>query len=499
LISSRGCVITVARLLAVGMLVSAASATALADSGSDGSRVGGKSSASAGHVAGGPRHARHQGARSAGGQSDAKQDGDQSVGDHAATTRRPGHRPQSGVGADDRDGVTKPTTRITRNRTTVTSRQLSTGNATPADVATVGEPNVGTADDTADDTPGNAMTFQALTVDATTEDDATATNSPAPQPDPAPTTNEASPPVTQELTPSPTEDASPVADSQTSTAPTTDAALPVLPTSDPPPLGSDLPSTAPTASAPDGGSTSPELVTQDTAASATGPTDTPATPDATAPTPPPPAPVLEVTTEGIITTEEAGVDGLAADDDLNNRRRAAARDASPLQILRMLTLPSGPSMAAKSNGIPTLLEVPDHGHPSSGASTSGTNSASAGASAPSAATQLDPGTGLPRGLQTFLHTYGKVIVAVSLSAMFAAALPGLAGLLIPALAGTHIGYRQAKAGRALRTSNIAHLAPSAPIGVVRSGTLIALRPTRRRPPAMEMAGTHGAAAHQDVA
>jgi hypothetical protein len=83
-------------------------------------------------------------------------------------------------------------------------------------------------------------------------------------------------------------------------------------------------------------------------------------------------------------------------------------------------------------------------------------------------------------LQTFLHTYGGIIVAVSLSAMFAAALPGLIGLAIPVVAGMSIGYRQAKAGRALRTSGIAHLAPSAPIGVVRSGTLIALRPKRKR-------------------
>jgi len=67
--------------------------------------------------------------------------------------------------------------------------------------------------------------------------------------------------------------------------------------------------------------------------------------------------------------------------------------------------------------------------------------------------------------------------------MVAAALPGLLGIVIPTAAGMHFGYRQAKAVRTLRKSGIAHLAASGPIGVVRSGTLIALRPPRRRAPA----------------
>jgi hypothetical protein len=66
--------------------------------------------------------------------------------------------------------------------------------------------------------------------------------------------------------------------------------------------------------------------------------------------------------------------------------------------------------------------------------------------------------------------------------MFAVALPGLAGLVIPTMMGMHIGYRQAKAARALRTSGIAQLAASAPIGVVRSGSLVTLRPRLRPPP-----------------
>jgi hypothetical protein len=156
---------------------------------------------------------------------------------------------------------------------------------------------------------------------------------------------------------------------------------------------------------------------------------------------------------------------------------------SPLQILRLMTQTSGSSPADRATEIPTLLDGSNQTRSNSAASASGTNGAPAGASSPtSVALGVRPEAALPEGLQTFLHTYGGIIVAVSLSAMFAAALPGLIGLVIPVAAGMSIGYRQAKAGRALRTTGIAHLAPSAPIGVVRSGTLIALRPKRKRVP-----------------
>jgi hypothetical protein len=48
--------------------------------------------------------------------------------------------------------------------------------------------------------------------------------------------------------------------------------------------------------------------------------------------------------------------------------------------------------------------------------------------------------------------------------------------LIVCAAGIRIGYRQAKAGFMLRASGIARFAGSGPLGVVRTGSLIALRP-----------------------
>ena len=73
-------------------------------------------------------------------------------------------------------------------------------------------------------------------------------------------------------------------------------------------------------------------------------------------------------------------------------------------------------------------------------------------------------------------------VAVSLSALVAAALPGVGGLVIITAAGVRVGYRQAKAGFALRTAGIARFAhPGAvPLGVVRSGSLVVVRPRALR-------------------
>ena len=68
----------------------------------------------------------------------------------------------------------------------------------------------------------------------------------------------------------------------------------------------------------------------------------------------------------------------------------------------------------------------------------------------------------------------SVLVPASLTALAAIAVPGVAGLLIVCVAGIRVGYRQAKAGLALRVSGIARFAGPGPMGVVRSGGLIAL-------------------------
>ena len=83
---------------------------------------------------------------------------------------------------------------------------------------------------------------------------------------------------------------------------------------------------------------------------------------------------------------------------------------------------------------------------------------------------------------SFRHVFGELLLPVSLWALAALALPGAGGLTIFTAAGVRIGYRQAKAGFAVRAAGIASLArPGAvPLGVVRSGSLVVIRPRALR-------------------
>ena len=88
-----------------------------------------------------------------------------------------------------------------------------------------------------------------------------------------------------------------------------------------------------------------------------------------------------------------------------------------------------------------------------------------------------PNGAIPMGVRSFLrHAVSDLPVAVSVAALAAVALPGVGGLVILTLAGVRIGYRQAKAGFALRTAGIARFAGPGPLGVVRSGSLVVVRP-----------------------
>jgi hypothetical protein len=88
---------------------------------------------------------------------------------------------------------------------------------------------------------------------------------------------------------------------------------------------------------------------------------------------------------------------------------------------------------------------------------------------------------VPAGALSFLeHTVKAVLAPASLSALAALALPGIGGLLIICAAGMRVGYRQAKAALAVRTTGIARFARQGPLGVVRSGSLVALHPRRPR-------------------
>ena len=84
---------------------------------------------------------------------------------------------------------------------------------------------------------------------------------------------------------------------------------------------------------------------------------------------------------------------------------------------------------------------------------------------------------IPTGWRSlFRHAVNDLPRAASLWALAAVALPGFGGLVILTLAGVRIGYRQAKAGFALRTAGIARFARPGPLGVVRSGSLVVVRP-----------------------
>ena len=88
-----------------------------------------------------------------------------------------------------------------------------------------------------------------------------------------------------------------------------------------------------------------------------------------------------------------------------------------------------------------------------------------------------PHSAIPKGLRSlFQHACSDLPRAASLWALAAVALPGLGGLVILTLAGVRIGYRQAKAGFALRIAGIARFARPGPLGVVRSGSLVVVRP-----------------------
>jgi hypothetical protein len=452
-------------LLAAGLLVSAGGATAFADSGSGTTKGADTSSAAKSH--------------GTGSESDAKHDAStgSAAHDDAGTTPGASQQLASEQGIDESDPVTKPTTVITRDATVAVGARQPAADATSTD-----DENVPTSDPTSPTDTG-------------------------------PTSEVVAPPTTIQLQPSPTdtpptEDPAPTPDASTEV--TSATAAPVTLVNDASASGSGSSGSDTASSEPTTASTAPTVVAQDTSQGASGSSDTASGSGQAAsttgvtsllealitPTTEPVAPPqVPAGVAPMLETIFAEIE-LLSDDESAQRRPDHDRPAmSPLQILRLMTQTSGSASAGTATDIPTLLDGSSQTRSNSAALASGTSGALAGTSSPtSVALGVRPEADLPEGLQTFLHTYGGIIVAVSLSAMFAAALPGLIGLAIPVVAGMGIGYRQAKAGRALHTSGIAHLAPSAPIGVVRSGTLIALRPKRKR-----VATPSGADRTQEVA
>ena len=155
---------------------------------------------------------------------------------------------------------------------------------------------------------------------------------------------------------------------------------------------------------------------------------------------------------------------------------AGASVASQLPLVLPLAGVPGVPVAGNATGIATLLGVPP--------STFGAMSQVGPASSLPGMAPPAPSGAIPMVCGSFLRHARELPLplAVSLSALAALALPGAGGLVILTGAGVRVGYRQAKAGFALRTAGIARFArPGAvPLGVVRSGSLVVVRPRALR-------------------
>ncbi len=102
------------------------------------------------------------------------------------------------------------------------------------------------------------------------------------------------------------------------------------------------------------------------------------------------------------------------------------------------------------------------------------------ASAMSGMAPLTPDAASPISAgSSFRHVVADILLPVSLWALAVGALPGVGGLVMLFATGARLGYRQAKAGFALRAAGIASFVrPGAvALGVVRSRTLVVVRPT----------------------
>ena len=75
----------------------------------------------------------------------------------------------------------------------------------------------------------------------------------------------------------------------------------------------------------------------------------------------------------------------------------------------------------------------------------------------------------------------EALRTVSLAELALAALPGLAGLLVFFMTGVRIGHRQAKFGFAMEMTGIMRFAPTGPLGIVRTGSFVAVSAKKAAP------------------
>ena len=142
---------------------------------------------------------------------------------------------------------------------------------------------------------------------------------------------------------------------------------------------------------------------------------------------------------------------------------AGASVASQLPLGPPLAGISGPPVTGEATGVAPLDVI-----------------ALGQASAVSGMAPLAADAAFPIGAESFRHVFGEILLPVSLWALAAGALPGAGGLGFITLAGVRVGYRQVKAGVALRTTGIAHFARLGPLGIVRPMALRVVRPRALR-------------------
>jgi hypothetical protein len=87
------------------------------------------------------------------------------------------------------------------------------------------------------------------------------------------------------------------------------------------------------------------------------------------------------------------------------------------------------------------------------------------------------------------HAVGAVLAPLSLLVLALMASPGVAGLVLLGAAGTFLGYRQARAASVLRAVGIGRFVKAGPLGVVRSGGLVAVHTRPAGPGRRQSRGT----------
>jgi hypothetical protein len=158
----------------------------------------------------------------------------------------------------------------------------------------------------------------------------------------------------------------------------------------------------------------------------------------------------------------APVDGRGGTDGGGLGAAAGASVASQLPLVPPVAGIPGVPLAGDATGFATLLR------------TTFEPTGVGRASSPPGMAPLEPDAGIPMGLHSFLRdAYAKLLLPVSLWALFTVALPGVAGLVVLTAIGMRVGYRQAKAGFVVRAAGITRLARPGQLGVVNSGALSA--------------------------